>query len=48
MSYDPDDTIAAIATAAGGAARGMVRVSGPATIAVVAKCFIAEAGQNYC
>ena len=39
MSYDPDDTIAAIATAAGGAARGMVRVSGPATLAVVANCF---------
>ncbi len=39
MSYDPDDTIAAIATAAGGAARGMVRVSGPATLDVVAHCF---------
>jgi tRNA modification GTPase len=40
VSYDPDDTIAAIATAAGGAARGMVRVSGPATLHVVAHCFV--------
>jgi tRNA modification GTPase len=31
VSYDPLDTIAAIATAPGGAARGMVRLSGPAT-----------------
>lgn len=31
MSYDSSDTIAAIATAPGGAARGMVRLSGPAT-----------------
>ena len=29
MPYHPDDTICAIATAPGGAARGMVRVSGP-------------------
>jgi len=41
MSYDPLDTIAAIATAGGGAARGMVRVSGPATAEVVARCFVA-------
>lgn len=42
MSYDPLDTIAAIATAASGAARGMVRVSGPATATVVARCFVAD------
>ena len=35
MPYHPDDTICAIATAAGGAARGMVRISGPDAIAVV-------------
>ena len=29
MQYDPDDTIAAIGTAPGGAPRGMVRISGP-------------------
>ena len=29
MSYNLDDTIAAIASAAGGADRGIVRVSGP-------------------
>lgn len=33
MSFDVDDTIVAIATAAGGAQRGIVRVSGPGTIA---------------
>ncbi len=33
MSFDVDDTIVAIATAAGGAPRGIVRVSGPGTIA---------------
>jgi tRNA modification GTPase len=31
VSYDATDTIAAIATAPGGAARGMIRLSGPAT-----------------
>jgi tRNA modification GTPase len=38
----PDDTICAIATAAGGAARGMVRVSGCDTLAIVAKLFEPE------
>lgn len=41
MSYDTDDTIAAIATAAGGAARGMVRISGPRAVEVVTACFTA-------
>jgi tRNA modification GTPase len=34
-----DDTIAAIATAPGGAARGIVRMSGPDAVAVVRNCF---------
>ncbi len=34
-----DDTIAAIASAPGGAARGIVRLSGPAAIAIVETCF---------
>jgi tRNA modification GTPase len=37
MSYHPDDTICAIATAAGGAERGMVRVSGPDAIELASK-----------
>lgn len=39
MSYDLGDTICAIASAPGGAARGIIRVSGPDAIAVVARCF---------
>lgn len=39
MYYHPDDTICAIATASGGAARGMVRVSGPDVLHVVAQVF---------
>lgn len=34
-----DDTIAAIASAPGGAARGIVRVSGPAVVQIVVRCF---------
>src|SRR5262245_17939896 len=34
-----DDTIAAIASAPGGAARGIVRLSGPQAIAVISRCF---------
>ena len=41
VSYDPHDTIAAIATADGGSARGMIRVSGPTALNVVKR------GQNY-
>jgi tRNA modification GTPase len=37
--YHPDDTIAAIASAAGGAARGIVRVSGPRVLDIVSQCF---------
>lgn len=42
MSYDPQDTIVAVASAAGGAARGIVRVSGPAAVECVAGCFSAN------
>ena len=42
MSHHPDDTIAAIATASGGAARGIVRVSGADALAVAATCFRAN------
>jgi tRNA modification GTPase len=45
MTYHLDDTIAAIASAAGGAARGIVRVSGPQAVQVVAKCFDASDGR---
>lgn len=39
MRFDTADTIAAIASAAGGAARGILRVSGPGTIACLETCF---------
>ncbi|MGD9723809.1 MAG: tRNA modification GTPase [Pirellulales bacterium] len=39
-----DDTIAAIASPAGVGARGIVRVSGPQVVAVVAHCFRAQDG----
>jgi tRNA modification GTPase len=39
MIPDQADTIAAIGTAVGGAARGMIRVSGPETVACLARCF---------
>jgi tRNA modification GTPase len=42
MSYHPGDTICAIATPPGGAARGMVRVSGPDAVAIVSRCFRAD------
>lgn len=44
MSYHPDDTICAIGTAGGGAARGMVRVSGPDAVAIVGRFFRADDG----
>jgi tRNA modification GTPase len=43
--YDTHDTICAIATPAGGAARGIVRVSGPDAVRIVAECFSADDGQ---
>jgi tRNA modification GTPase len=42
VAYDAHDTIAAIGSAAGGAARGIVRLSGPATLDCLAACFAAE------
>lgn len=39
MPYDLEDTICAIATAPGGAARGIVRASGPAVLDCIARCF---------
>ncbi len=41
MAYDLDDTITAIASAPGGALRGILRVSGPNVLACVQKCFAA-------
>ncbi len=37
--FSLDDTIAAIASAMGGAARGIVRISGPETLQIVERCF---------
>ena len=37
--YSIDDTIAALASAPGGAARGIVRLSGPEVISIVETCF---------
>ncbi|MEX0612814.1 MAG: hypothetical protein WD229_11905, partial [Pirellulales bacterium] len=45
MSYHADDTICAIATAPGGAARGMVRVSGPDALRIIAQLFQPRDGQ---
>ncbi len=42
MTYDPDDTIAAIGTASGGAVRGMVRLSGPQVLDCLAGFFRLE------
>lgn len=39
MAYQVDDTIVAIASAAGGAARGVIRLSGPAAISCLKPCF---------
>jgi tRNA modification GTPase len=40
--YPLDDTIAAIASAAGGAARGIVRLSGPRTLKILESCFACD------
>src|SRR5205085_11342229 len=39
MTFDLDDTIAAIATAPGGALRGIVRLSGPTAVAITNQWF---------
>jgi tRNA modification GTPase len=41
-----DDTIVAIASAPGGAWRGIVRVSGPDTVPCVARCFRSRSGDD--
>jgi tRNA modification GTPase len=46
MSYHLDDTICAIATAAGGAARGMVRISGPDAVGIATQLFQADSGES--
>ncbi len=46
MAYDQHDTIAAIATAPGGAARGIVRISGPATEKGVRTLFSPNANKG--
>jgi tRNA modification GTPase len=40
--YHHDDTIAAIASAAGGAARGIVRTSGPRARDILTRCFLPQ------
>jgi tRNA modification GTPase len=44
--YHTDDTIVAVASAAGGAARAIVRLSGPRTAKVLDACFRPLAGQS--
>jgi len=46
MSLNVDDTIAAIASAPGGAARGIVRISGPAAIRCLDAAFVASDGRS--
>jgi tRNA modification GTPase len=45
MSYHPDDTICAISSAAGGAVRGLVRMSGTGAAAIASKLFRADDGS---
>ncbi len=44
--YQIDDTIAAIASAPGGAARGIVRLSGPDVLSIVETCFRANSEHD--
>ncbi len=44
MDIDCNDTIMAIATAPGGAARGVVRMSGPDAIQIASRCFASDGG----
>jgi tRNA modification GTPase len=46
MAYEVHDTIAAIASPAGGASRGIVRISGPEAIVCVARCFEPADGER--
>jgi tRNA U34 5-carboxymethylaminomethyl modifying GTPase MnmE/TrmE len=45
MSFDLDDTIAAVASPPGGARRGIIRVSGPKGVEVLAKVFHRSDGK---
>jgi tRNA modification GTPase len=47
MTYDLESTIVAVASPAGGAARGIVRVSGPQALAVAGACFETVDGQPF-
>jgi tRNA modification GTPase len=46
MSYDVNDTIAAIASATGGAARGIVRISGADAVARLTSRFTPDSGED--
>lgn len=46
MAYDPDDTVAAIASAPGGAQRGIIRVSGPDAVGIVSGRFASADGSD--
>ena len=46
--YPLDDTIAAIASAAGGAARGIVRLSGPQALEILESCFACDDPKSSC
>jgi tRNA modification GTPase len=45
MSYHIEDTVVALASPPGGGARGIIRLSGPQTVAVVAALFRSSAGE---
>jgi len=47
MQYDLEATIVARASAPGGAARGIVRVSGPAVARCLSACFVAKSGTPF-
>lgn len=44
MTYDPNDTIVALATAPGAGARAVVRVAGPDVVSSLERCFVANGG----
>src|SRR5262245_54513290 len=46
MTFDLDDTIAAIATASGSGLRGIVRLSGPKSVEIVSKLFDGEFSES--
>src|SRR3569623_2818133 len=47
MQLDLNDTICAVASAPGGGVRGIVRVSGPETLAIVGRCVKPTAGDVF-